>query len=285
MSENRFSIADIVLGLKTVRDIVVTDNFKAFVSDAQEDIVIKTQEVDELPQVMGPPLFSNLIFSVYQGTEGYIRRYHDHKDNDRPYAASEYHSAEKTMMIQYLSGDREFFSESQNCFSHIALEELMLRRRRMILHASFVSTELGGVLFSGVSGIGKSTQAGLWEQYEKAVQINGDRPIIGKTKNGWMAYGSPYAGSSGFFLNRRCPIRAIVMLEQGKNCSIVRLPIPIAFQKLYAQTTVNNWNPDFVDQICDLLTMLATEVPVYQLRCTPDLQAVDLLKAELLKGE
>lgn len=89
------------------------------------------------------------------------------------------------------------FSETHNCFSHIGFEELLIGRDRLTLHASLVDSPYGGLLFSGVSGVGKSTQGDLWERFADASLINGDRPILRKTSDGWMASGSPYAGSSG----------------------------------------------------------------------------------------
>ena len=67
--------------------------------------------------------------------------------------------------IEYLEADRGFFSETANCFSHCPRGFAAAAGRhdpaRLVrLHA------LGGLLFSGVSGIGKSTQADLWQRYE-----------------------------------------------------------------------------------------------------------------------
>ena len=186
--------------------------------------------------------------------------------------------------MEYLTGDQQFFSETANCFSHIALEEILLHFDRLILHASLVETQWGGLLFSGPPGIGKSTQAALWEREEGAVQLNGDRPILSRDSNGWTAWGSPYAGSSRCFVNRGAPIRAVVMLDQGTTCRLTRLPVAAAFQRLYAQTTVNAWNPAYVQRVCTLLTQLAEEIPIYHLICTPDRRAVEILRDRLQQG-
>lgn len=149
----------------------------------------------------------------------------------------------------------------------------------MILHASFVSTRYGGLLFSGVSGIGKSTQADLWQRYEGAELLNGDRTVLRRIDGVWTAFGSPYAGSSNCFVNESRPVRAIVLLSQGSACSLRRLSPAAAFRGLYAGMTVNLWDDRYVARVCDLLAAL--DVPVYALTCTPDRAAVDCLKAEL----
>lgn len=226
-------------------------------------------------------MFENISFSVFPDGDTCIRRYHDHRDNDRPYAVSRFDWDNGRELVQYLAGDEQFFAETQNCVSHIALEELLLRFDRLILHASFVATQFGGILFSGPSGIGKSTQADLWVRHADAWLINGDRTILAKNGTVWTAYGSPYAGSSRCFINEAHPVRAIVMLKQGSSCRIARLSTAAAFQRLYACTTVNSWNPVYVDRICTLLVALAGEVPVYELTCTPDREAVKVLRSVL----
>lgn len=56
----------------------------------------------------------------------------------------------------------------------------MLAKDAMVLHCSVLKVKSGVILFSGPSGIGKSTQAGLWTKYRKARVINGDRTLLKK---------------------------------------------------------------------------------------------------------
>ena len=135
------------------------------------------------------------------------------------------------------------------------------------------------VLVGGAPGIGKSTQADLWQRYEGAELLNGDRTVLRRMDGVWTAFGSPYAGSSNCFVNESRPVRAIVLLSQGSACSLRRLSPAAAFRGLYAGMTVNLWDDRYVARVCDLLAAL--DVPVYALTCTPDRAAVDCLKAEL----
>lgn len=277
-----FTLAGVTVALQTPRPVTMTENFRPFAHPGgRRRITVEVREVARLPELHTAPVFENILFSVFPDGDGYLRRYHDHKEHDRPYAVTRLLPDENRVRIDYLAGDGEFFCESQNCFSHIALEELLLHCSRLILHAAFVDTGFGGLLFSGPSGIGKSTQAALWEQYALAQLINGDKTILNPETSGWWAHGSPYAGSSRCFVNRSLPVRAIVMLEQGVACTLRRLPAGEAFRKLYANTIVNSWNVAYVARVCALLSELAAAVPVYHLTCTPDKAAVDTLRAEL----
>lgn len=279
-----FTLAGVTVALQTPRPVTTTENFRPFAGGGSRRVTVEAREVARLPELHTAPAFENIAFSVFPDGSGYLRRYHDHKEHDRPYAVTRLLPEENRVRIDYLAGDDKFFCESQNCFSHIALEELLLWHSRLILHAAFVDTQFGGLLFSGPSGIGKSTQADLWVQHALARLINGDKTILSPEPFGWWAHGSPYAGSSRCFVNRSVPLRAIVMLEQGAACTLRRLPAGEAFRKLYANTIVNSWNAAYVACVCALLSELAAAVPVYHLTCTPDKAAVDTLKAELEGG-
>lgn len=280
-----FRIAGIFLSLHTGDPLEITSPFEPFLTDNNEsDMVVDFQEMDEIDFPKSKEQFENLIFKVYEDTNGYCRVYHDHKENDRPYAIGKICSDEYEE-IKYLSNSREFFYESSNAFSHIAFEELLLQRNAMILHASYISTLYGGILFSGPSGIGKSTQANLWVEHEDAKLINGDRTIIRQSDAVWRAYGSPYAGSSRCFVDQSDPIRTIVILEQSNKCSIQKLSPAIAFMKVYAGMTVNTWNKEYVQKITNLLGQMILEVPVYLLKCTPTKESVELLKDRLEKED
>lgn len=249
---------------------------------SEQRVVVNVRELDSLPLHMGQPLCSEFRFDVFQEADGsFTRQYHPVHAPKEYYAEGKVDFSGQCQTISILPGNEHWIDSCAKLCVHAALETLLLCYDRLALHASFVDTPYGGLLFSGVSGIGKSTQAELWVKHESAVQINGDRPILSREKGGWYAHGSPYAGSSMCYVNRSLPIRAIFMLEQGSRCSVYRLPVAEAFRRLYAGTAINSWDSDFVSRACDLLTRLAAEVPVYHLTCTPDRDAIEAVKSVL----
>ena len=54
---------------------------------------------------------------------------------------------------------------------------------------------------------------------------------------------------------------------------------------MFAGTTVSSWDRDCVLRACQLTETLIAEIPVYQLSCTPDQSAVEILRAELEREE
>ncbi len=175
------------------------------------------------------------------------------------------------------------FTYVRGCLMFIPMEEVLLRHNRFFLHASFIASPFGGLLFTGNSGVGKSTQAELWREHMDSTVINGDRAIVAKETGGWRAYGSPYAGSSGYYVKQDEPIRAIVLLEQAAENQVDVVPPAEAFRKLLLQISVDHSRTYDVVQLCDLVTELVNTVPIYRLRCTPDVRAVNALCEALRK--
>lgn len=245
-----------------------------------DDIHVNFIPICELPKINGTFITQIFSFQVYETKESFVRLYKEQKTGNKNYALLSSQSHEN-LRVYYLPENENLLSTGYALFQHIALEEQLIHYNRMILHASCVETQYGGVLFSGKSGIGKSTQAELWKELERSTVINGDRTILYKKDDHWIGSGSPYAGSSEYYVNRQVPVTAVVMLEQASDCCIQKLKPSEAFRCLYAGMVINTWNPDFVSRIVELIEIFVTEIPVYHLACTPDADAVTILKQEL----
>lgn len=165
--------------------------------------------------------------------------------------------------------------------SLFAFERRMLAYHSLVLHSAYIQHQNYAILFSAPSGTGKSTQANLWETYQNAQTINGDRCLIINEYNHWTANGWPVSGTSGICKNVTTPIQAIVMLAQSPYNHIRKLSHMEAVQLLYAQVTVNYWNVQAVQETLDLLETLVADIPVFQLFCNISEDAVNCLKIEL----
>ncbi|MCQ2492827.1 MAG: hypothetical protein MJ087_07305 [Lachnospiraceae bacterium] len=210
-----------------------------------------------------------------------MTNYYKTHEEQEIYALSTIDFTNKIVSILFLKGYEDYFKNTEKCFYHSQWERVFIEEDRMILHSSCVDTPYGGILFSGPSGIGKSTQSDLWINHEGAKLVNGDRPIIRKTADVWYAYGSPYAGSSRCHINEKTPVCAIVMLRQAKENSLRKLSLREAMMAVYQNLTIYTWDQVFVEKALDLTTSLIQDIPVYELGCLPEQSAVEVLKQEL----
>ena len=282
-----FQIAGVGLRLACQRDIKATDPFRPFLKNSLGEPLWRAEFIPTraLPHCSDELAFRGNEYAVFSSAKGEeCRLFFDRKDDGKPYAVSFSNNSDRSVKVFYLADKWEYVCETGNCMFHIGWERILMLEGRMVLHASCVETEYGGILFSGPSGIGKSTQADLWQRYTGASLVNGDRTILYRAADGWMGCGSPYAGSSRCYRNAEVPVRAIVMLSQAESCSIRRMAPREAFVRLYAGTTVNDWDSEFVNRISDMLMSLISEIPVYALACTPDENAVRILAEQLSEG-
>ena len=277
------SVAGVNILLGADQPLIENEEFLPFRKESTiPDLCAVIRQSDELPLPPQRPVYADQFFSVCENEAGQVQKFFF--DNaDGSYTVSTYHQNGKDILIEYRPSGAHSVPDLQNCFYCLGFEEYLLHRNKLCLHASCVDTPLGGILFSGVSGIGKSTQAELWCRYRGARQINGDRPILSKEGQTWLAWGSPYAGSSKVYVNDSCPVSAIILLKQAKACSLRRLSPSEAFRGVWAGLTIHSWDAAFVEKASALAVELIQTVPVYEFSCTPDEAAVIFLEEELRK--
>lgn len=282
-----YKIADIRLQVNTPWEEMRTKAFVPFVEDhGRYDWKIQFCPTDQQEVFERQPLFYNDAFKAYKkNVNTYVRQYCHDRCAGKIYATVCTDAVNKKVQIDYLPEAMKYhFGSDKLDFFHITLEKILIEENAMILHAACVDTPYGGLLFSGVSGAGKSTQAQLWCQYGQGKLINGDRPILKRTADGWRAYGSPYAGSSGCHLDENCRIRAIILPKKADRCAWRKLEGAEKLRKVLGNLTLNMWDAAFVSKAGDLTQQLIEEIPVYELECTMEKEAV-LAVQELFEKE
>ena len=178
-----------------------------------------------------------------------------------------------------LYGDRLVASQ------FMGLERILLLNSGFFLHASLIKYQKKGIAFTAPSGIGKSTQAELWERYRGAEIINGDRAGIRLFTDGSvMAYGSPVSGSSGIVKNKEVCLDAIVVLRQAHENRVRRMKPAEAFRAVYSETLMNTWDAWYMDNMMALLIDVTSRIPAFLLECRPDEEAVQVLEQKLSDG-
>ena len=136
----------------------------------------------------------------------------------------------------------------------------------LVLHSAYIVTRQGeGILFSGPSGIGKSTQAALWQRYGAAQTVNGDRALV-RPDTGTVS-GVMYAGTSGICRNVTAPLRAVVLLHQAPESRVTDIRPQEAFARVLSQCAYYQWDPASAARMTELAARLVTNVPVRQLDC------------------
>lgn len=165
-----------------------------------------------------------------------------------------------------------------------AIQELILvgfysymsLRQTLLMHASAVSWNGQGLVFTAPSGTGKTTQAELWARYKGAKILNGDKVFLKQEADAIHAWGSPWKGSSPYALNESAPLKAIIVLRQAKENSIRRLTTLEAMELFVPHVFFPKWDEKCEQAVLDFLDVVMSQTPIYLLCCRPDEEAVEL---------
>lgn len=153
----------------------------------------------------------------------------------------------------------------------------------ILMHASCVNLNGEGVVFTGASGVGKTTQAELWSKYLGAEIINGDKAFIRMIDGSFYGCGLPWKGSSEYCLNKNTKLRGIVALRQAKENRITRLDTAKAMEYFMPHIFMPHWDEVCLDNTFVTLGKILEEIPVMLLECRPDEDAVRLVYDTLFK--
>ena len=272
-----FQIGDFVLSIVCPDTIGFPPNFLLFeIEKGESEYFYTISLTKKLPQSMQPLITERQDIQIYSEANLESRKIGFSNRNDfyAYYQEISIQNAKIHISIEKLS----VLNIDTIFTSLLALERRLIWKKALILHCAYTVYKGKAILFSAPSGTGKSTQAELWKQSRGSRIVNGDRALLRKIDGAWSACGWPVCGSSDICESEDTPLYTIVMLRQGETNHIERLSPIQAFTQLYAQTTINQWNPAFVQRAMELIEDLIGQVPVYQLTCNMTEDAVKCLE-------
>lgn len=280
MKEYYLSLAGLRTVLRAPYDITISGSLQPFLTEKfeEKDCSIEISPCDSLPSPLESGVWHGLEY--YDCSDGVSRVFYRLTPDDTPFAVTQIYG-DGRIKVEVLTEYITFFSGSSGIFNRIGIESFLLRHSGLLLHASLIKYNGKTVAFAGPSSVGKSTQAGIWNTYFGARILNGDRAVLRKTEDVWMAYGSPYAGTSGIYENDSGPLAAVIMLRQAKKNKLYSLAPTEAFKLMYPELSVHQWDRDFITKTTDVCLQLISETPVYLLECTPDMTAAEIVKKGL----
>lgn len=165
----------------------------------------------------------------------------------------------------------------------LVFKNLILQYNGLVLHSSALKYKNECVLFSAASGTGKTTHTTLWETHRGAQIINDDTPAIRIFEEEVYVYGTPWSGSSEKFTNDKLPLKAIVLLEQSPVNEMIKLTPKEAVSRLMPRVFLPYQDETLMKIAIDTVSQLIERVPIYLLKCRPDIEAMALVEETLWK--
>lgn len=146
----------------------------------------------------------------------------------------------------------------------------------VLVHASCVDVGGEGVIFTGFSGVGKTTQARLWQKYLNADIINGDKAFVREIGGSFYGCGLPWKGSSEYCLNRTTRLKTLVVLRQAQQNKIRTLDTSEIMEYFMPHIFMPHWDSKSLETAFNTVEKIIETIPVMLLECRPDEEAVRL---------
>jgi hypothetical protein len=143
----------------------------------------------------------------------------------------------------------------------------------IMIHASGVNNLGRGYLFSGISGKGKSTIAGLWDKTGAKV-IHDDRLIVRKNGTGYLMHNTPVYNNDEPLAS---PLHKIFIIEHGIENKVIPVKGAQAVSLVMANCIQHNWGRDLIARLLGSVSIMCGTIPVVKLSFRPDRSVIDLI--------
>ena len=271
-----FKTGNITLRVETEEPLDVGEPFSRFLSDEADGAVrLKFTFADKI-EPSGSFVSGNRTADIFSDGESYNFCYRSAEDGY--YAMRTVNLTDTGCQSVLVSERYRGMLWTRAVFSLMGFEDIAASLGASVFHSSFAEYEGEAILFTAPCGTGKSTQARLWEKCRNSFTVNGDKALIYEQDGVLYAAGLPFSGSSDICHNRILPVKAIVRLGQAKENTVRRLSGINAFKFLYEGCYRSLWNNKFSENTAELITFIASAVPVFKLDCLPDESAVETLE-------
>lgn len=157
------------------------------------------------------------------------------------------------------------------------LAQLLVQEDILLMHGSVVAVDGQAYLFTAKSGTGKTTHTRLWMQQfgDRAVIVNGDKPLLRIAAESVTVYGTPWDGKEHLSTNTSCPLKAICILTRSKTNHIERISkkeaLPMLCQQVHRPA-----DPAALAKMLALVNRLGSSVPLYRLGCNMEPEAAQV---------
>ena len=164
------------------------------------------------------------------------------------------------------------YLESIAVYRQIAIK--MLSFDAAVFHGAAVAVDGETYLFTAMSGTGKTTHMRLWLKKfgERAIVVNGDKPILRFDGQRILVCGTPWSGKERLNTNISLPLKAVCILERDQENHIEPIMLPEAMTTLFQQIYRPKARED-VRQTMLMVRRLGQYTSLYRLGCNMEAEA------------
>jgi hypothetical protein len=157
----------------------------------------------------------------------------------------------------------------------LVLYYLTVKYDAIMIHASGVFDGLKGRIFTGFSGVGKSTMAGLWMNKGNLI-INDDRLIIRKENDAYFMHNTPMFYSDQ---PKKKQLHSVNLIRHAKLNSLHQISGVQAVSRIMAFCIQHSYNAEYLEHHLDFISGLCNHIKVYEVGFLPDDSITDFIKS------
>lgn len=176
---------------------------------------------------------------------------------------------------------KPYGSELAEKIFHALRFAFLIRAQHMdifALHSASILYQDKAWLFSGPSGIGKSTHTSLWNRCYQTPYLNGDLNLLGFAGGVPVVYGIPWCGTSGYYTTSTVPLGGITFLKQGPTDALLPLNAEETSLRTIQRLVSPSWTEDMLLTNLSFVERLSASVPFFHLQCTKEDSAAAVIK-------
>lgn len=267
--------------------IVLDDGFDLFRITAVESIDCTITCFNGLNHALIPnekPIYTAktsgaTLWEIYSDGDGILLTVYNPENTSELQQIARYNEIEKTLDVYCATtqlNEESLIEPLKYPLFPLILYYIALANDALMIHASGVFDGEKGRVFSGFSGVGKSTMAKIWMDAGSTV-INDDRLIIRKIDNEFWMYNTPmyYSDSS-----KKAALNNVFLPFHNTENTIEKLTGVRAIASLMAFCIQHGYSANNTQKLLDLIGELTKKCAVYRLGVVPTAAIIDFIKKE-----
>lgn len=241
------------------------------------DQIIEFTEYPPESRQNGKVLLRNKELTVSEWEEGYILTFPSMSSIYEAYMTED--GSYVRIYCRRPFGDEEV----DQLFHAVRMFYLYLAQKKgyYAVHSASILYEGKAWLFSGHSGMGKSTHTAMWHEQLGVPYLNGDLNLIGRKDGKMIVRGIPWCGTSEIYTTEDHELGGIVLLGRDTKDHVEPLSTYEKIMRVMQRMISPVWKEELLEKNLEFSKELAKEIPVLHLFCTKEFSAVKTMKKEI----
>lgn len=171
------------------------------------------------------------------------------------------------------------------CITGFLLQRYLTSNKNgFIMHGATIGLGTKGLIFTGNSGVGKSTISSIFRQADNIEQISDDRFILKEIDGTLYSFGNPFDTKIERNINKGIRISNIFFLHHANNNKVSPINSIELMSKLLTVSLLPYGNTTNMEWALQYIKKIATEIPCFEFHFFPDITCFEYIKS-ILQGD